>query len=223
MNMMKQTILFCLLTLFAVFTISSAEIETTDLPGTQPIPSEIEAVWKAFQSITCFETDFEELKTITFLEDPIKSSGKMYYRKPNLLVKDTMKPSRETLTITSGKMTLHSRALDVKETIDLDAQPSAQKVVNYMLQVFSGDRDSLSKSFRFSYRQTGPDGGMIIDLIPTDSALLQIMRRMQITTTPLYMPASLTLVEVDGDSTTTRFSKTQYNSNDLVIPGVESE
>ncbi len=212
-----------LIILLITITVCSAQTIASDPVVTQPDRTEIDAIWRSLQSITHFETDFVEMKSIAFLDEPIPSSGKMYYQSPDLLVKDTQKPSRETLTITSGKITLYSQVLDVRETIDLSEQPSAQKIVRYMLQVFSGNRDALAKTFSFQYTRTKPDEKMIIDLIPTDPSLKQIMQSMQICLTESNTLESLTLIEVDGDSTITRFSNTRYNPDNLVIPGIETE
>ena len=203
--------------------VGSAERVVTDSVGTPPDQTEITGIWRSLQSISCFETDFVEMKNIAFLDEPIRSSGKMYYQKPDLLVKQTLEPSQETITITSGKITLHSQVLGVKETIDLSEQPTAQKIINYMLQVFSGNQDALAKTFRFKYTRKNPEGKITIDLIPIDSSLNQIMQSMQIGMTNSNMPESLTLVEIDGDSIITRFSNTQYNPDNLVIPGFETK
>jgi len=203
--------LICLAILVGWCTIAAAQ---------SPLPQErVDSIWNLLQSIQNFQTEFQEQKHLTLFTEPLISQGDLYYRKPDVLVKETTMPFRESLRITAGQMTTISPDLEIEKTVDINSQPMAKAVVEHMLWIFNGDRAALEKNFKIRYESSANELLLIV-LEPIDFRLKKGLSQIRIQVSDNLVPEVIEVLEPGGDQTVTRYFNSKINQSDLKIPGI---
>lgn len=165
----------------------------------QPSPSSFEDLLAGFEQMPGFEARFEEEKTLALLVAPLRSSGRLYFAPPSMLLRRVEKPRASEILVTSE----HVRISDDtnEQVIDLASRPEARPLVESMLWLFSGDQAAIERSYQVDYQVL--DQGWALRMLPKHAPLDRLITELRIRGVGRRV-VSVELLEATGDRTLTR-------------------
>jgi hypothetical protein len=104
--------------------------------------------------------NFREEKQIALLEQPLASSGTIYFVPPNRLVRFTSQPQPSALIIDGEK--LRFRQGD-REEFDLSGNPMARVFIDNFIVLFNGDLPKLQELYHTSFAAEGERWTLILE------------------------------------------------------------
>ena len=119
-------------------------------PQASDTPQDFEALMNAFQKMEGFEARFEETKTLALLIAPLRSSGRLYYAKPSVLLRRVERPRPTDIVITKERIRIRDGSKE--QVVDLASHSEARPLVESMLWLFAGDAAALEAEFDLDYR-----------------------------------------------------------------------
>jgi len=149
-------------------------------------------------------TTFTEQKFIKGLDAPIESSGELQFEAPSHMVKRTLAPKPETLTLDGGQATVERGRQ--QRTVALEDHPEIAVHVEGLRACLAGDLEALLRIYRVSLSGTAAQWKMT--LVPRDA---QAAAQVQAITLGGEQ-ADIRSVQVllsDGDSSLTHIAKPQ--------------
>jgi Outer membrane lipoprotein carrier protein LolA-like len=139
---------------------------------------------------------FTETRTLAALQAPLRSMGRLAYRRPDQLEKITEWPRPEVLAVKAGQLTL---TIDgATRSIDLAAQPAIGALVEAILGTLAGDLAGLRRWYRVA--ATGSLAAWRLTLRPRSGALAQFVREVTIEGAAVQLDR-LRTVAANGDVT----------------------
>jgi Outer membrane lipoprotein carrier protein LolA-like len=137
---------------------------------------------------------FVERKFIALLDEPVESSGELFYDAPDRLEKRTLKPKPESLVLAGGVVTAqrgrHQYVLDLKQ------YPEVVPFIESIRATLAGDRASLERIFELSF--TGSFDRWTLELVPLDAKLLSTVKQIHMEGQKDNI-RSVEIQEADGD------------------------
>jgi Outer membrane lipoprotein carrier protein LolA-like len=107
---------------------------------------------------------FTEVQTLSMLQEPLRSSGELFYAAPDHLEKRTLTPKPESLVLEHGVITVQrGRRTRVLELADY---PQVVPFVESIRATLAGDRSALERYFDIDF--TGDVAHWTLDLKPKD-------------------------------------------------------
>ena len=108
---------------------------------------------------------FVELRYNSLLKNPVRITGKLFYQKPDLLVKENITPVAETLKIKGDSIAYEKleNGKKITRTLAIEDFPFLKTMVVGLRATFAGDLDSLKKNYQVRF--TGNRSGWRLDLI----------------------------------------------------------
>jgi len=122
------------------------------------------------------EARFTEQRFVRGLEGPLDSSGVLSFSAPDRLVRRTLSPRPETMSVEGNTLTL-SRSGRTR-TLALDSMPELLGMVEAMRGTLTGNAQGLQRYFRGTL--TGTASGWTLDLQPIDERLAAQVRAMRL-------------------------------------------
>jgi hypothetical protein len=110
---------------------------------------------------------FTEVQQLAVLERPLESSGELTYEAPDRLVKRTLKPKAETLTLDHG--VLSAQRGHRTYVLEPRAYPQVVPFVESIRATLAGDRATLERLFNVGFE--GTLAAWTLQLVPRDAAL----------------------------------------------------
>ena len=123
------------------------------------------------------EATFTEQRFVRGLEGPLDASGVLSFTAPDRLMRRTITPRPETMSVDGNTLTL-SRGGRTR-TMALDSMPELLGMVEAMRGTLSGNAQSLQRYFRSTL--TGTSNDWALDLQPIDDRLAAQVRSMRLT------------------------------------------
>ncbi len=143
---------------------------------------------------------FTEERRFAALDQPLLSSGRLFWRRPDLLEKHTEAPEAETLRITGDQVEV-TRASQPTRSFSLAAQPQLRGFAEAMRAPLAGDLTTLERLFDTSL--SGTPAAWHLRLAPRDGRMRQAMAALDIEGA-LAEPREIRLLQPNGDSQTLR-------------------
>lgn len=109
--------------------------------------------------------DFNEEKHVSFLDEPIISSGTMKFISPNQLQKHILKPEEISQKINGNELEIISS--DENHIINLDDHPEFSIILRATIHLLAGNHAALKKDFKINYKNI--DSNWTLLLSPHDS------------------------------------------------------
>ena len=113
------------------------------------------------------EATFVETRRIEMLDRTLSSSGRLWFKAPDVFVRETLEPRHEKMAVQGNTLTMsfggHSR------TLQLDASPEAAVVVEAIRGTLTGNRAELERLFEA--KVSGDANGWSLELVPRDLRL----------------------------------------------------
>ena len=112
--------------------------------------------------------DFNEKKHVSFLDEPIISSGYLKFTSPDKLEKHIIKPEKISHKINANKLEVINS--DENHVISLDEHPEFTIILRATISLLAGDYAALKKDFKLNYKNTASNWALL--LTPHDSYIL---------------------------------------------------
>lgn len=123
------------------------------------------------------DATFTEQRFVRGLEGPLDASGVLSFTAPDRLLRRTITPRPETMSVEGNTLTL-SRGGRTR-TVALDSMPELLGMVEAMRGTLSGNAQSLQRYFRSTL--TGSSNDWALELQPLDERLAAQVRSMRLT------------------------------------------
>ncbi len=120
---------------------------------------------------------FVEEKTFAALNAPLRSEGRLEYRKPDHLEKITTSPAPESLVVDGNRLVVDSGG-DPPRVVELDGQPDIRTLVDTIRGALSGDLLLLRRTYDVS--GTGTPADWHILLHPRDPAVARLVKEVRL-------------------------------------------
>jgi len=138
---------------------------------------------------------FIEKKYIAMLEEPVESSGELFYTAPDHLEKRTLKPKPEYMILDHGSLVIE-RGRKIHH-LQLQEYPELAAFIDSIRATLAGDRMALERNYRLSLQGTAEY--WILQLLPSDEKMRAVVQRIHITGVG-YAVHSIEISQSDGDS-----------------------
>lgn len=138
---------------------------------------------------------FEEEKRLAALAEPLRSTGRLLYRRPDRLEKITGWPEPESLIVDGDRLVVTS-GQEAPRVVDLAAHPEVRAAVDAVRGPLSGDLAALRRSFAVTASGTAASWRLL--LIPTDPAAAQLLARVEVDGAG-DAPRAVTVEQANGD------------------------
>lgn len=138
---------------------------------------------------------FIEKKSIAMLEEPVESSGELFYTAPDHLEKRTLKPKLESMVLDHGTLIIERGRQ--KHHLQLQDYPELAAFIDSIRGTLAGDRKALERNYRLSLEGTAEY--WTLQLLPVDEKIQAVVKYIRI----MGMGDSVHSVEItqaDGDS-----------------------
>jgi len=138
---------------------------------------------------------FVEKKTIAMLDQPVESSGELFYSAPDHLEKRTLKPKAESMTVDGGTLIIERGRQ--KHRLQLQDSPELAAFIDSIRATLAGDRKALERSYRL--RLDGSAEHWTLQLLPLDEKMQAVVKLIRIVGV-LDTLRSIETTQADGDS-----------------------
>jgi len=125
--------------------------------------------------IKSMSTDFVQYKHMDFLAKDIETSGKMFFKEPNLLSWQYKKPYNYSIVFKNGKILINDEGK--KSAMDVGSSKIFGKLNKLIVGSVSGDMFD-DKEFTISYFKTKDFN--VTKLIPKDAALKKYIKQIEL-------------------------------------------
>ena len=134
------------------------------------------------------------------LDVPIRSRGRLVFAPPDKLLRRVDSPFSSEVVIDGDRVEVRSEG--EVQRIDLASQPDLQPLVQSILWVLAGDRESIDRAYQPSFETTST--GWFLQLTPRDPRVAALIAGMRLEGAR-GVPVSLHVIETSGDRSHTRF------------------
>lgn len=145
---------------------------------------------------------FVETKSIAMLEQPIESSGELFYTAPDRMEKRTFKPKPETMVVDGDNLLIERK--QQKYRLQLPDYPELAAFINSVRGTLAGDRKALERTYQLSLEGTAQN--WTLQLVPVSARMKQVVTRIRIAGVNDEV-RSIDIMQADGDSSQMRIEK----------------
>ncbi len=139
--------------------------------------------------------NFTEKKFISFLDQPVESSGTLRFVAPARLEKHTIKPTAESLVLDGEVLTVERGKR--KHVLQLKDYPEVAGMIESIRATLAGDRRALERVYRLTLQGTPARWTLV--LVPLDARVASVVARIRVEGSQ----AEVQMVEIqqaDGDA-----------------------
>ena len=154
----------------------------------------IEQLMQALSKAKHNHATFVEKKYIALLDEPVESSGELFFTAPDQLEKRTLLPKPEAL-IADGNRILIERG---SKTYYFTTQnlPELGIFINSIRGTLAGDLHNLTRSFQLNL--AGDTNKWVLHLLPTNKKIQKMLKHIQIAGMNDQIN-SIEIIQIDGD------------------------
>ena len=150
--------------------------------------------------------DFHEQKQIALLEQPLESTGTVYFAPPDRFTRVTRTPAATRLVLDGTRMRFEDAT--GQSGAELGANPVARQFAENMIALWSGDRARLEKLYRLDFHAEGARWQLV--LVPRPATLARFIQSLTLRGDGPQMQ-EMELIEADGDRTLTTFTRSDVD------------
>jgi outer membrane lipoprotein-sorting protein len=156
---------------------------------------DIDQLMRGLAQIRSDHSIFVEKKFIAMLDQPVESSGELFYTAPDHLEKRTIKPKPESMILDRGTLVIE-RGRQVHRLQSQD-YPELAAFIDSIRGTLAGDRKALERSYRLSLDGTAEH--WTLQLLPLDEKMQAVVKRIRIAGVRDAV-RSIEITQTDGDS-----------------------
>ena len=170
----------------------------------------LRALADRFASLSTMSASFVQKRLTLLLEDPIESSGKLYYRrKKEKAVFATSKPRTSLIYLDANSYLVYRPSEKQAEHFDL----SDSEATRWILLAFNPKPEEIEKVFEISGKEE-EDGDTAVILVPKDEELKKSVAKLTLVISfesELAQLRSLTYEDSEGDEVTFELTKVELD------------
>lgn len=163
---------------------------------------DIDQLMRSLAQIRTDHAGFVEKKFIAMLDQPVESSGELFYAAPDYLEKRTIKPKPETMIIDHGTLVIERGRQ--KHDLRLQDYPELAAFIDSIRGTLAGDRKALERNYRLTLDGTAEH--WTLQLLPLDEKMQAVVKRIRIAGVRDAV-RSIEITQTDGDSSLMRIEK----------------
>jgi outer membrane lipoprotein-sorting protein len=129
------------------------------------------------------------------LEEPVDSSGELFYTAPDRMEKRTLKPKPESMILDGDTLVMERGGK--KRRLTLQNTPELSAFIDSIRGTLAGDRKALERHYQLSLE--GATDDWTLQLIPVDEKIQAVVSRIRITGVGNEV-RSVETIQADGDS-----------------------
>jgi outer membrane lipoprotein-sorting protein len=187
---------------FAHFMLATIVVLLGTVSASHAATWDIDQLMHSLAQVRSGHASFVEKKSIAMLDQPIESSGELFYTAPDRLEKRTVKPKPETM-IVDGDHLLIERGTQ-KYHLQLQDYPELAAFIDSVRGTLAGDRNALERSYALSLE--GSVQSWTLQLVPINVKMKQVVTRIRITGVQDEVQR-IDITQADGDSSQMRIEK----------------
>ncbi len=138
---------------------------------------------------------FTETKSIAILDQPVESSGELFYSAPDRFEKRTLKPRPETMLVDGDILVIERKRK--QHRLQLQDYPELAAFIDSIRGTLAGDRKALERNYRLSLG--GNAAHWVLQLLPVDTKMLAVVKQIRIAGVRDAV-SSIEITQADGDS-----------------------
>lgn len=158
-------------------------------------PLDIGEIMRTLSQRTSSRANFVELKYIAALQQPLESSGELFFIAPARLEKFTAKPKSERLVLDGDKLQI-TRSNGRRMTLNVSDRPEVSGFVESVRSTLLGDRAALERYY--ALEAEGSTGDWRLQLTPKDDAMRKVISEIRMTGANEQLK-SIEFKQADGD------------------------
>ena len=155
----------------------------------------LDQIMRALAAVPAVQAAFREEKTLAILQEPLVSSGMLYYRAPTYLRKQTLQPQPEEYEADDHWLTVETPT-DGRRQFDLNGYPQLRPFVEAIRATQAGDRTTLERYYRLDFQ--GMPADWSLRLTPREPEFARYLTAIVIRGHAAWIDSVETL-EADGD------------------------
>jgi outer membrane lipoprotein carrier protein len=162
------------------------------------------------KEIKSLQADFMQQKVLSFLEEPVQSSGQFWFNEPNKIRWEYTSPYHYTMIMNSGLLTVKDGGDEFSS--DLSSNQMFEQMTSLITGSIQGKLLSDEANYLKEYFQNEEE--IIVRFIPKDSELAAYLDYMEIWFSKKTLEVDVLLMhESSGDYTKMIFTNTVRNQN----------
>ena len=198
---------FIIVLLLSVLSVSAQRMQKAN--GTQQAKM-ISVINATAASIKTIESNFTQVKSVSFLNEKVKSYGRMYYSNQGKLRWEYVSPYKYTFAINGGKVYIKSGAKS--QVIDIRTSRLFNSIAQIMINSITGK--SLKANGDFNTQMYVDGNEWIAVLTPKKAQMKKMFRTVQLHFNSHHsMVSEVVMTETSGDSTVITLSGVKTNEN----------
>ena len=162
--------------------------------------SSVTRLLQQFGKMPGLSANFREEKRMALLAAPLINEGTIHFAQGKL-VRHTLKPTVSSVLVSEGKLQFFDGT--ITKSLDVDSHPLLRHYVATFAMIFGGDYTGLAKNYRIQVSEEQSLWTMIFE--PRHPKVAKIISKIVLKGRELML-AEMSIVEVSGDVTFTRFS-----------------
>ncbi len=163
---------------------------------------DIDQLMRSLAQIRSDHAGFVEKKYIAMLDQPVESSGELFYTAPDYLEKRTIRPKPESMILDHGTLLIERGRQ--KHTLQLQDSPELAAFIDSIRGTLAGERKALERNYRLSLDGTAEH--WTLQLLPLDEKMQAVVRRIRIAGVRAAV-RSIEITQADGDRSLMRIEK----------------
>lgn len=204
---LAHQVVVCALAMIAASAVAAA-VEITsgsDASESRKAPYTLETLLSKFARIPGLSADVREERYLAILQEPLVSSGMLYYAPPGRLARHTMTPTVSWLIVTGDRIRFGND--DDRSELVLGTSPVLRTFVEAFRLLLAGDVAGLKKRFEVELQSGSAEEGTEswrVMLLPREDTLKGVIRSLAIAGSGGIV-SEISIVETGGDRTIMTF------------------
>ncbi|GEM_PF-3149494 len=160
-------------------------------------PPEAVAAWEAMSQVRSLQAKFVQVQHRSLLSKPLESSGTLAFTRPDRILWRVEQPAASVFVIDGTKVGMAYPDLGVREEMDLEGNPDAERLTRGLMVWLAGDLAQVTRDYHVAW-QAGPPS--VATLTPKDETLAALLSKLELTVSgdPPTVDA-VVMHEPDGD------------------------
>lgn len=163
---------------------------------------------KATQNLSSLESNFTQTKHLDFMENDVKSSGKLYYKSQSKIRWEYTTPFSYYVIFNNEKMFVNDNGK--KKEVELSSSKLLKDLNKIMLGTVNGSAVLDESKFKITYSKSGSD--YVAKMVPTDKTYKKYIKQIDLTFDgKTYLLKKIKTTEPSLDYTLIEFSNQKKN------------
>lgn len=163
---------------------------------------------KATQNLNSLESNFTQTKHLDFMENDVKSSGKLYYKSQSKIRWEYTSPFSYYVIFNNEKMFVNDNGK--KKEVELSSSKLLKDLNKIMLGTVNGSAVLDESKFKITYSKSGSD--YVAKMVPTDKTYKKYIKQIDLTFDgKTYLLKKIKTTEPSLDYTLIEFSHQKKN------------